>query len=126
MFRRERGTVGLNGHAIVAKNEITTRRLNSDIGYSSEAFLYVIRQAQRKGNDRQRRIKRSTGWEYRAAGHIKVCDPVNAAILVDDTHNRVPLHASRPDMMLVPTHIAWPFAIGVGYSRLESAESATA
>jgi hypothetical protein len=46
------------------------RRSARDIGYSSEPFLDVIRQTQRKCNNRQRRIERTPGGEYRAAGRI--------------------------------------------------------
>jgi hypothetical protein len=41
-----------------------------DVGYSSEVFLDVIRQTQRKCNNRQSRIERAPGGEYRAAGHV--------------------------------------------------------
>jgi hypothetical protein len=68
LFRDERRM--LDGHVIVLAQIKTNPRFKQRHWLFIEAFLDAIRQTQRKCNDRQRRIERSAGREYRAAGHV--------------------------------------------------------
>src|SRR5215510_997379 len=67
---------------------------------AGEPSLEVLGQPQRQRHDGQRWVGKSTGREYRAAGHEEVRDPMDAAVLGDDPALRVAMHPGRSHVVV--------------------------
>src|SRR5262249_5563392 len=67
---------------------------------AGEPAFEVLGQPQRQRHDGQRGVGKSTGREYRAAGHEQVRDPMDASVLGDDPALRVAMHPRRSHVMV--------------------------